>query len=466
MLWNASTSTPLPNFAAWAVPPRADWGERLENLPTFSMYQDPGWFTQTFAVTGVDAAGAALNLSADGVWPSGGWQGGRNTWGDKMGQPDNRLSSGPWYVENAFAELDAQGEYYFNASTRQLFVFYNASGAPPADFVLVASQLEVFFNLSGSAADPVADVTFAGVAFRDQRSALLDDWLVPSGGDWALRRAGALHLEGTERATVTGCAFVRTDANAIAVVAYNRNATIEHSEFAWLGMSAVIEFGFTAFNDGTAGLQPWGTVMSFNKVHEIGLYELQSSALFLGKTALTRLEGNILFNGPRAEVNVNDGLGGGHNFTRNLVFNTCRQSGDHVSAALRAPRGKLPRTRPSSPPACPLPPTATTAHPRLPPQTYVIARHRCRGPSSAFPAKGPRRAAALSDAPSPLAFPRLDPHLTATLFLSLAQLVGPPAVPNPHRLGRRRARQLQLAAQRRRAQPSDDQLRRRAGLRQ
>jgi hypothetical protein len=114
-----------------------------------------------------------------------------------------------------------------------LYVFYNASGAPPADFALVASQLEVFFNLSGSAAAPVADVTFAGVAFRDQRTALLDPWLVPSGGDWSLRRAGALHLEGTERVTVEGCAFVRTDANAIFLAAYNRNATIAHNEFQW-----------------------------------------------------------------------------------------------------------------------------------------------------------------------------------------------------------------------------------------
>ena len=344
MVWNASASTPLPAFADWVLPPRADWGERLENLPTFSCYQNPGWFSMNWAVTDIDSAAQMLNFSADGVWPYGGFQGGRNTWGDKMGQPDNRIGSGPWYVENVFvsnpsthrmlpplpparlpfsdpgpdatsargsfpasppqAELDSPGEYYFNATSRQLFVFYNESGAPPADFALVASQLEIFFDVHGSKAAPVTDVTFAGVAFRDQRTALLDPWLVPSGGDWSLRRAGALHLEGTERVTVSGCAFVRTDANAVFLAAYNRNATIEHSEFQWLGMSAVAEFGFTAMNDGTAGEQPWGTVMAFNKVHEIGLYEVQSSALFLGKTPLTRLEGNLLFNGPRAMVNV------------------------------------------------------------------------------------------------------------------------------------------------------------------
>ena len=329
MLWNATSPAPLPNFAAWVLPPRADWGERLENLPTFSAYQDPGWFSMNFAITGIDASARSLNFSADGVWPSGGFQGGRNTWGSNMGSDDNRLNSGPWYVENVFAELDAPGEFYYNATSRQLFIFYNASGAPPADFALVASQLEVFFNLSGSAAAPVADVTFAGVAFRDQRTALLDPWLVPSGGDWSLRRAGALHLEGTERATVSGCAFVRTDANAIFLAAYNRNATVEHCEFQWLGMSAIATFGFAAFEDGTAGTQPWGTVIAHNHAHELGLYELQSSFLFSSKAALTRVESNILYNEGRALINWNDGFGGGNNITQNLIFNSCRESGDH-----------------------------------------------------------------------------------------------------------------------------------------
>jgi len=102
MVWNTSASTPLPAFADWVLPPRADWGERLENLPTFSCYQNPGWFSMNWAVTDIDSAAQMLNFSADGVWPYGGFQGGRNTWGDKMGQPDNRIGSGPWYVENVF----------------------------------------------------------------------------------------------------------------------------------------------------------------------------------------------------------------------------------------------------------------------------------------------------------------------------------------------------------------------------
>jgi hypothetical protein len=32
---------------------------------------------------------------------------------------------------------------------------------------------------------------------------------------------------------------------------------------------------------------------------------------------------------PRAAVNFNDGFGGGNSVSNNLIFNTCRESGDH-----------------------------------------------------------------------------------------------------------------------------------------
>ena len=46
----------------------------------------------------------------------------------------------------------------------------------------------MLFNLSGSVAEPVQDVTFAGLAFRDQAPGQLEQWYDPSGGDWGLRR--------------------------------------------------------------------------------------------------------------------------------------------------------------------------------------------------------------------------------------------------------------------------------------
>ena len=40
---------------------------------------------------------------------------------------------------------------------------------------------------------------------------------VPSAGDWALDRWGAIFLQGTEGAKIDGCTFTRLDGNGIMV---------------------------------------------------------------------------------------------------------------------------------------------------------------------------------------------------------------------------------------------------------
>ena len=214
-------------------------------------------------------------------------------------------------MSNIFEELDAPGEYYYDATGRKLYIFYNATPgtSPPPSWRLSVPQLEVFINATGTPAAPVRDITLAGIAFRDQRTAQLDRWHDPSGGDWGLRRAGLIHLEGTERANITGSTFYRTDANAVFLAAYNRNASVVDCEFAYTGFSAVVTFGRTVQEDGTGGEQPWGTLIAYNKVHELGTFQLQSSAWFTSKSAATRFEGNVVFNIPRAAVNFNDAFG-------------------------------------------------------------------------------------------------------------------------------------------------------------
>eukprot|EP00962_Isochrysis_galbana_P050778 scaffold22121_cov67-Isochrysis_galbana.AAC.1 len=129
---------------------------------------------------------------------------------------------------------------------------------------------------------------------------------------------------------------------------YNRNATISHSDFSFLGGNAIASWGFTnetatdpgrpgvplahapaAGVDGTDGEHPLGTLVLGCVAREVGLYEKQSAFYVQAKTAMTKIMGNVFFNGPRAGINVNDGFGGGDDISRNLVFSTCRESGDH-----------------------------------------------------------------------------------------------------------------------------------------
>ena len=293
-------------IAGWTMPTpasRADWS----NTPTLTVWHNQGWFQATFAVTAIDAAAGTLTLTADDKYPSGGWQGGRtlescSAYNTSFEAP---LCSGPWFVSNVFQELDAPGEFFYDPATKRLFVFYNATSGtpPPSGWGLASPQLEVFFNMSGTPAAPVSDVVFAGLGFRDQRPAQLDRWVDPSGGDWGLRRAGLFHLEGTARVNITGNTFYRTDANAVMIAGWNRNASVVDCEFAYTGMSAVVTFGSTVQDDGTAGTQPFGTLIAYNKVHEMGAYQLQSSAWFTSRATLTRAEGLVVFNIPRAAIN-------------------------------------------------------------------------------------------------------------------------------------------------------------------
>ena len=171
---------------------------------------------------------------------------------------------------------------------------------------------------------------------------------VPSAGDWALDRFSAVFLQGTEGVTITNCTFTRLDGNAVMVSGYNRNATVSHSDFSFIGGNGVVAWGYTnetatdpgrpgiqlegypdAGVDGTDGEHPVYTSVISNSIREVGLYEKQSSFFIQAKTAFSTIHGNVFFNGPRAGINANDGFGGGDDIGYNLVFSSCRESGDH-----------------------------------------------------------------------------------------------------------------------------------------
>lgn len=57
---------------------------------------------------------------------------------------------GPWYIENLFPELDSPSEFYYDAPNQQLYLFWNATGAPPANVQFVATHLETLISVVGT----------------------------------------------------------------------------------------------------------------------------------------------------------------------------------------------------------------------------------------------------------------------------------------------------------------------------
>jgi len=255
---------------------------------------------------------------------------------------------GDFFIEGVMEELDNPGEFFHDKRTGQLYLFYNGTGAPPQDATFVVPQKQVLVNATGTQWNPVKDVKLQNIKFSSSAYTYMMPHGVPSAGDWALERYAAVFLQGTENYLIDGCTFERLDGNGVMVSGYNRDATIQKSDFAYLGGNAIAAWGYTnetdtdpgrpgvklenapaAGVDGTDGEHPRRTTVQNCTAREVGLYEKQSSFFVQAKTAESRILSNVFFNGPRAGINSNDGFGGGDEIAYNLVFSSCRESGDH-----------------------------------------------------------------------------------------------------------------------------------------
>lgn len=92
---------------------------------------------------------------------------------------------------------------------------------------MVVPQLQVLVNLTGTQWNPVKKVQIRDVDFKAAAPTYMMPHGVPSAGDWALDRYGAIFMQGTEQTLIDGSSFERLDGNAVMVSGYNRDATIQ-----------------------------------------------------------------------------------------------------------------------------------------------------------------------------------------------------------------------------------------------
>jgi len=330
------------------IPVGMHWNSTLTRL---SKWADPrgswvhAWHSQTWAMHMFEIASFNAKARTMTFSPGGGSQGGRNwcrcdqcgyaaglwsndgNWCNHYGKDppgnDTRLIGGNWIVEGVFEELDKPGEFWYNTTSGELWVWPNSTsaGPPPA---LVLPVLASMVSIQGA-----SNITFINLGFRDAVSTYDKRWQAPSGGDWSFHRSAALAMSNTHNVVIYNCTFRRLDGNAVLLSGGNRDTKISRSKFEWIGQNAAAGWGETDAWDGRSGQQPRRTSVTESFFHDVGLFQKQSSAWFQAKTAQTTLHGNIVFNVPRAAINFNDGFGGGNTVTGNLIFNSCRESGDH-----------------------------------------------------------------------------------------------------------------------------------------
>ena len=234
-------------------------------------------------------------------------------------------SGAEWYVENIFEELDAPGEFFFDDQTKILYYYPNGS-LPEMG---IGTNLQLLVSIRGSMADPVFNITLQNLTFAHTAPTYLEKYEVPSGGDWSVHRGGTVFVEGADGVLIYNCVFDSPGGNGVFLSDYVRNSSIVSNEFKYTGDSAVVAVGSSELIDGTSGNQPRGTKIIGNYAHEIGIWGKQVSFFMQSLACQTELVGNVVFNGPRAGINFNDGFGGGNLVHSNLAFNLVRETGDH-----------------------------------------------------------------------------------------------------------------------------------------
>lgn len=306
MRWNATGGVD-PHSGLRASPFNASGWPRTQAEPRRAhVFHNALWGNWVYEVAEADLPSQTFTFA------SGGWQeargGGMGTqvrrYGVRLGvqRGSHQRSSlpppmQPFYVEGAAQSLDAPGEWWVDSASGTLHLWPNATGgAPPA--ALVVPLLETLVVVGPAA----PGVEIDGVTFTETVDGLMLPYTVPTAGDWSLRAAAAVEVDGGADVLLHACSWLRVGGNGLLVTGAARNVTVTDGTFLLPGSSGVVVLGRVPRANGTApeaGV-PSGVTISRSVFEGIGVYGKQSSALFVSLACNVELSDSVLYSGPRA----------------------------------------------------------------------------------------------------------------------------------------------------------------------
>jgi hypothetical protein len=290
------------------------------------------WGDFHYRITGKDKEG---NISTEG-----GWQNNRQSGWHKA----NRM------VENIFEELDAPGEWFYNAEKSTLY-YYPTENEDVKTALFESPQIKHLVEIRGSEANPVRNISFEGLEFTHTLRTFMEKYEPLLRSDWTIYRGAAIFIAGAENCSLKNCDIYDIGGNAVFFSKYNRDCEVSGSHLRRIGASAVCfvgdpeavrspSFEYSQFvpvkdMDKAAGPQtnnyPARCRVHDNLIHKIGLYEKQITGVELSMSRAITVSHNSIYDTPRAGINISEGAWGGHIIEFNDVFNTVRETGDHGS---------------------------------------------------------------------------------------------------------------------------------------
>ena len=293
---------------------------------------DHDWGDFHYRFTGKDGQGKLTK--------EGGWQNNRQSGLHKA----NRM------VENIFEELDAPGEWFYNADELTLY-YYPAPDENLATAVFETPQLKHLIELRGTASKPVSNISIDGVELTQTRRTFMEKYEPLLRSDWTIYRGAAVIFEGAENCALRNASLHNLGGNAVFFSYYNRNCELVGSHLTRIGASAVCfvgdpaavrspsfeyhQFVPTEEIDRETGPKtenyPAHCRVHDNLIHKIGLFEKQITGVELSMCRAITISHNSIYDTPRAGINISEGTWGGHVLEFNDVFNTVKETGDHGS---------------------------------------------------------------------------------------------------------------------------------------
>ncbi|KAH9252029.1 hypothetical protein BASA81_010011 [Batrachochytrium salamandrivorans] len=246
---------------------------------------------------------------------------------------DCTLGGSDFYLENVFELLDYWGEYLLDLPNRKLFSFQDA--APNNLPMELGVKLTRIIQVVGTSANPVRNLQLLNLIVERTYATHMEPHEMPSGGDVAIHRGGAVFLEGVEDVMVADCIFRNLGSNGLFISKYARRVNVLRNEFAFLEGSPMVLVGDPLY----FAPEPWdrrndvehisGITIKYNLMHDLGLVEMQSCPILLSICANVLIEQNVMYNGPRGAVVLNDIYGGNIVVRRNVIFGFVQLTWDH-----------------------------------------------------------------------------------------------------------------------------------------
>jgi hypothetical protein len=290
------------------------------------------WGSLHYEITGRDESGALQYV--------GGWQNNR-----RAGMHEECR-----FVENIRDELDAPGEWFFEAEESTLY-FIPPDGLDLDHAVIEAVRLTHLIELRGSEDAPVRHLTFQGLTFTHAARTFMDNREPLLRSDWTTYRGGAIVFDGAEDCAIRDCSIDQVGGNAVFISNFNRRIEITSCRIVDAGASGVSFVGdpdavrspLFEHNetqtleemDHTPGPKtsnyPSQCRVHDNLITRIGRTEKQSAGVNISMASEITISHNSIYDVPRAGINICDGTWGGHVIEFNDVFDTVKETGDHGS---------------------------------------------------------------------------------------------------------------------------------------